>query len=894
MAIQAGGKEINFDKKTIKDKKTGKVQSFSGSGKNRRIEQEEDKKEVPVSSQVGNTTVYFESDAPEDRGKTFDGQAILTNEQAKNIRGTRVSFVSDAPEDKGKSFDGEQIQTTKQYNESRQIRSGAKSSTTEEQQRATNEAIKQSLVNKQKENRAAREQEVSSRETQMTKVKDVQSKYNNAPNPLEVAGTSYSDRVYNSLGMSDANPSNFSEEQKAKLKSSIEQTNEKIKNTLNKVSSKAIGITGAFIEGWVVSPARGVYKVFKDASMNNPLFPSGKKNVVYGASDASINLDAPDNKVEKARADMRKDPDVQKAGIYAAGFVFFEGLGAAKSASYALTNPLTRSVASKTIGVAETGVNVAGVSFGVESVKEAVKNPTDKNIADAIVGTLAGVAGVGGLKSQVSNQVARVGAKEVSSETVFNKAVLEGKQKYPSSSGADETYKKFAATNKEGYVDVMHATPSRKSFKKEVEVQAGPMGAKNKEDAVLFTTPAGDASVHFTGVVGESGGYTLNPLTPWRNNKPGVINIKAPGGVKKIPDEIIQTASGKDFKQVNEFLTTQADKTAVYPTARSTLKHTSELEGGIAQGSKLQSEFVNSRNPLKRFRGYDEYTIVQGQTIPIKKYNIKSEFKPIESPASLAMKQRAKDVIELRRYEQEVSRAMNRGNKRYAGSGISSSLKAPSSPRISSNSRTRGESPGISPFYSTPSSPVRGSYRGGGSSSGTSGGSSGGSGGGSSGGSSGGGSSSGTSGGSSGGSGGGSSRGFGGGGSFGGGTGLPPARPIPYSNSDGFKSNPRQGYDVYIREGGRRIKANKQPIPYNMALKQGSNIVDNTVAASFELQKSGISRTPDIPAQMINDKFRTRRTRNALEVVEKSKYRIDTPGERRGLKASKFLKAFRL
>jgi len=79
-----------------------------------------------------------------------------------------------------------------------------------------------------------------------------------------------------------------------------------------------------------------------------------------------------------------------------------------------------------------------------------------------------------------------------------------------------------------------------------------------------------------------------------------------------------------------------------------------------------------------------------------------------------------------------------------------------------------------------------------------------------------------------------------------------------------------------------------------MALKQGKNIVDNTVAGSFELQKRGTTNTPDIPTQIIGDKFRARKTKNALRVVEKSKNRIDTPGEKQGLSAAKFLGRFKL
>jgi hypothetical protein len=82
-AIAAGGKEINFDKKTIKDTSTGKTSRITGSGSKKRIVEDEETKKssAPASTQVGGTTIFIESDSPEDIGGTFAGQKILTSSE---------------------------------------------------------------------------------------------------------------------------------------------------------------------------------------------------------------------------------------------------------------------------------------------------------------------------------------------------------------------------------------------------------------------------------------------------------------------------------------------------------------------------------------------------------------------------------------------------------------------------------------------------------------------------------------------------------------------------------------------------------------------------------------------------------------------------------------------
>ena len=69
------------------------------------------------------------------------------------------------------------------------------------------------------------------------------------------------------------------------------------------------------------------------------------------------------------------------------------------------------------------------------------------------------------------------------------------------------------------------------------------------------------------------------------------------------------------------------------------------------------------------------------------------------------------------------------------------------------------------------------------------------------------------------------------------------------------------------------------------------NLVDNTTARSFDILLIGKTKQKDIKKSNLS-KFRVKKSRNAkvLYFVEKSKYSIDTKGEKKGLTVSKRLK----
>jgi hypothetical protein len=99
------------------------------------------------------------------------------------------------------------------------------------------------------------------------------------------------------------------------------------------------------------------------------------------------------------------------------------------------------------------------------------------------------------------------------------------------------------------------------------------------------------------------------------------------------------------------------------------------------------------------------------------------------------------------------------------------------------------------------------------------------------------------------------------------------------------KATEKGGYDVFSKVKGRAEKINKVPRSKITALSIGAEFTDTTPAASFEIRKAkGKAQGPEINTwDAISGKFRPRRTKKALVLVEKAKHRIDSIGELEGI-----------
>lgn len=108
-------------------------------------------------------------------------------------------------------------------------------------------------------------------------------------------------------------------------------------------------------------------------------------------------------------------------------------------------------------------------------------------------------------------------------------------------------------------------------------------------------------------------------------------------------------------------------------------------------------------------------------------------------------------------------------------------------------------------------------------------------------------------------------------------------------NRNGKKSKYLRAYDILYRSKGK-VKRLKLHLPLNKALKKGIYLIDNTTSRSFELRVVGLTRESDISKPSLK-KFSIKKGKKALLLVEKSKYSIDTHGEKSGLSIGKLLKS---
>ncbi len=102
-----------------------------------------------------------------------------------------------------------------------------------------------------------------------------------------------------------------------------------------------------------------------------------------------------------------------------------------------------------------------------------------------------------------------------------------------------------------------------------------------------------------------------------------------------------------------------------------------------------------------------------------------------------------------------------------------------------------------------------------------------------------------------------------------------------------------KSFDVFVKERGKFVKKNIKPLPQGKALKLGSRITDNTLAATFRVRKTlKKTKQKDIKFNVDKKVFRTFKRRRGVKIpiqrtfIERRKFRLNTPGERRQIKGA--------
>lgn len=111
---------------------------------------------------------------------------------------------------------------------------------------------------------------------------------------------------------------------------------------------------------------------------------------------------------------------------------------------------------------------------------------------------------------------------------------------------------------------------------------------------------------------------------------------------------------------------------------------------------------------------------------------------------------------------------------------------------------------------------------------------------------------------------------------------------LPGSGEAGKKET---GYNVYMKEGGKQVKANMKPLPKKEAHRLGKDIAENSLSASYRVSKTNkrvpsARRSPLAQGMQVSD-ANFKRSKNWQ--VEKNRFRLNTPGEKQGIQASKLI-----
>ena len=122
--------------------------------------------------------------------------------------------------------------------------------------------------------------------------------------------------------------------------------------------------------------------------------------------------------------------------------------------------------------------------------------------------------------------------------------------------------------------------------------------------------------------------------------------------------------------------------------------------------------------------------------------------------------------------------------------------------------------------------------------------------------------------------------------------------PPPPSNQpqDLGTEQKERGYNVYMYEEGKRVKANKTTLPKREAERLGRDIADNSLSASFKVSQTR-ERVPSSRRSRLAtggysspSKFTESRSKSRRGFfIEKKTHRLDSQGEQRGIKASKLI-----
>ena len=334
-----------------------------------------------------------------------------------------------------------------------------------------------------------------------------------------------------------------------------------------------------------------------------------------------------------------------------------------------VTKPVS-TVTSFGYGLKETGREVISGELGTKLGRVLKEEP---GFAIGYLGGEIAQAGVGAVTKKVGKGIiTKVGAKKIPTEEVFAKEVLRGEETFPLTTSTESALKEFRTLGKEGdrYV-VVTATTIKPE--KVTTPKVGAAGSIGREDPGIYVAPKTRGSPYFTGITGETSKeykLTLNPFKVYgKGAKPAVIEIEV-AGIEKYPREIVKEPG---FARVGEFLKSEKKPGIAYISKRSeigqgelvpqkfvrtkvaeetmfrkkvidvkpfvdTEKGTKEIEAIVFE--ELRRKPI--KNTISRLKGYEKYTTLYGENLPVYRYSVSSLVGPMKKGEGIISKTKQK------------------------------------------------------------------------------------------------------------------------------------------------------------------------------------------------------------------------------------------------------------
>ena len=416
-------------------------------------------------------------------------------------------------------------------------------------------------------------------------------------------------------------------------------TNQLSKASFSQKIAFGIGASRSLL-GLPIDVAKGVGKQLIVNPYNTVKYQVSQIGVEKGSPQRIQNLNA----FLTSQGKFAQDPDVKTALVA-------EAFTVAAIAGPQVLTAVTPLSATASTAVFELGLGALGAKATYDSAKETIKNPTYANIgATAILG-IGSFAGLKKGTQGAAREAIYLTKEKVGAETVFGAETqpLGGNQKFPLTSSVESSLADFEATRTmgrpetQGYIKAVTSAPqplkSNAITGNVVSADVVPRGIRGPIESTGINTGAyGRGSPEFLKIGAESQGVKLSILPSFSEGIPTGSVILAQS-IKTVPKNI---ANQIGYVPEAAFLKSQANTGTLFIPKRSLLSidpairdplagmgkargyrlGTTELQANVPVGSELL--LLKKPSLLGRVAGFsygfDQYTIVQGQKVPLPEF----------------------------------------------------------------------------------------------------------------------------------------------------------------------------------------------------------------------------------------------------------------------------------